>query len=164
MDTKIRPASERDAAELADIYNYYVSNTYISFETEPVAAEQMAQRIAETIVTPLPWLIAEASEGIVGYAYATRWKRRRAYRFSVESAIYMDPEHTRQGIGDPLYSTLVDAIRSMSIHSVIGGIALPNEGSVRLHERLGFKKVGHLEQVGYKFGRWVDVGYWQLLL
>lgn len=164
MDTTIRPVSERDAAQLTDIYNHYVSNTYITFETEPVVTEQMAQRIAETIAIPLPWLVTEASEGIVGYAYASRWKLRRAYRYSVESTIYMDPRHTQQGHGLPLYSALIDAVRPMSIHSVIGGIALPNEGSVRLHERLGFKKVGRFEQVGYKFDRWVDVGYWQLLL
>ena len=164
MDMTIRSASEKDATELADIYNYYVSNTVITFETEVVTSKQMAERITEAIATPMPWLVAEASGRILGYAYASKWKGRRAYRFSVESTIYLDAKHTRRGIGLPLYSALVEAVKSASMHTVIGGIALPNEYSVRLHERMGFKKVGHVEQVGYKHGRWVDVGYWQLLL
>ena len=161
MRATIRPATEKDAAELADIYNHYVSNTYITFETGPVTSEQMAQRIAET-TAKLPWLVAEASGRILGHAYASTWKRRHAYRYSVESTIYLQPNQTGKGVGTPLYSALIDAIKSTSMHSVIGGISLPNEPSIRLHERLGFKKIGHFEEVGYKQDRWVDVGYWQL--
>ncbi len=164
MDTSIRSASETDASSLTRIYNHYVSNTCVTFETEPVACLDMARRITETGAIPLPWLVAEASGDIVGYAYASRWQGRYAYRFSVEATIYLDARHIDKGVGTRLYSALIDAIRANSMHSVIGAIALPNDGSIKLHDLLGFKKVGHFEQVGYKHGRWVDVGYWQLML
>ncbi|MFC1720195.1 GNAT family N-acetyltransferase [Pseudomonadota bacterium] len=92
------------------------------------------------------------------------WKRRYAYRYSVESTVYLDPAHTGKGFGLRLYSALIDAIRACSVHAAIGVIALPNAPSIALHERLGFRKVAHFEQVGYKQDHWVDVGYWQLLL
>ncbi|MDR1934868.1 MAG: GNAT family N-acetyltransferase [Candidatus Accumulibacter sp.] len=164
METSIRPARESDAVDIADIYNPYVLGTCISFETEPVRAPEMARRIGETLGSSLPWLVAEASGGVVGYAYASRWKSRRAYRHSVESSVYMNPAHTGKGVGLRLYSALIEALRASSVHAVMGGIALPNASSVGLHERLGFKKVAHFEQAGYKEGRWIDVGYWQLLL
>jgi len=124
----------------------------------------MADRIAEALASALPWLVAEASGRILGYAYASKWKGRCAYRYAVESTVYLDPAQTGKGIGLGLYTALIDAIRACSMRTVIGGIALPNAASIALHERLGFRKVGHFEQVGYKQDRWVDVGYWQLLL
>ena len=101
---------------------------------------------------------------VVGYVSAAKWKGRSAYRFSVESTIYLDHRSTGQGIGTKLYGQLFSILRSRSIHVVIGGIALPNAASVALHERLGFTKVAHFAEVGFKFGRWVDVGYWQVTL
>lgn len=164
MVTTIRNAREGDAAEITRIYNHYIAHTCITFETEPVDEDEMAQRITDTLAIPLPWLVAESDKKIIGYAYASRWKGRCAYRFAVESTIYLDPTQTGRGIGMGLYSNLVEAIRSHSMRSVIGGISLPNDASIRLHESLGFKKVGHFERVGYKLDRWVDVGYWQLQL
>ena len=164
MMTVIRGATNRDAAEIARIYNHYIANTCITFETELVDAAEMAQRIMDTGAIPLPWLVAESDGEILGYAYASPWKGRCAYRFSVEATIYLDVEETGKGVGLQLYSELIDAIRSHGMHSVIGGISLPNDASVRLHERLGFSKVGHFEHVGFKENRWVDVGYWQLQL
>ncbi len=160
----IRNAQVADAAALARIYNYYIENTCVTFETEAVSADEMAGRITDTNAIPLPWLVAADDERIVGYAYATRWKGRCAYRFAVESTIYLDSNETGRGTGRPLYAALVEAIRAHSMRSVIGGIALPNEASIRLHESLGFRKVGHFERVGFKQDRWVDVGYWQLQL
>lgn len=164
METVIRSAAEGDAAAIARIYNYYIANTCITFETEAVDAAEMRQRIADTTAIPLPWLVAESAGDFVGYAYASRWQGRCAYRFSVEATIYLDIEQRGKGAGLKLYSELIEAIRSNGMHSVIGGISLPNEASVRLHERLGFRKVGHFERVGFKENRWVDVGYWQLQL
>jgi L-amino acid N-acyltransferase YncA len=164
MTISIRPVKQSDAACLARIYNYYVSATCITFETDSVSAEGMAQRVEEAVNASLPWLVAEVGGNLVGYAYATKWKGRRAYRFSVESSVYLDITHTGKGIGSLLYTALIAALRHLSMHAIIGGIALPNEQSTRMHERLGFKKVAHFEQVGYKQDRWVDVGYWQLLL
>ncbi len=164
MHAVIRSASRDDGADVADIYNYYIANTVVTFETEAVTADDMAQRIDETLALPLPWLVAESPHGVLGYAYASKWKGRCAYRYAVESTIYLDPRRTGNGIGGQLYAALIDAIEQLSLHVVIGGIALPNDASVRLHERLGFKKVGLFEEVGYKQDRWVDVGYWQLTL
>lgn len=164
METTIRPATERDAHALAGIYNHYVAETVVTFETEPVTVSDMAGRIAETDTLSLPWLVAEASGDVLGYAYASRWKGRCAYRFAVESTVYLEPSQTGRGIGSQIYAALIDAIRARSMHAVIGGISLPNEASIRLHERLGFIKVGHFKEVGFKQDRWIDVGYWQLLL
>lgn len=164
MTISIRSAQESDAAALARIYNHYVSATCITFETNPVSTPDMAGRLAETQRASLPWLVAEDSGQVVGYAYASKWKGRCAYRYSVESTVYLDTDSTGKGIGSQLYAELIAAIRTLSIHAVIGGIALPNEQSIALHERLGFKKVAHFEQVGYKQDRWIDVGYWQLLV
>jgi L-amino acid N-acyltransferase YncA len=158
---RIRPATPADSEAVARIYNHYILNTIISFEEEAVASVQMAERISETVSTPLPWIVAEQAGQIVGYAYASKWKGRCAYRHSVESTIYLDPGSTGQGIGTELYEALLAVLGSRSIHVVIGGIALPNPACVALHERLGFVKVAHFKEVGYKFNRWIDVGYWQ---
>jgi phosphinothricin acetyltransferase len=164
MNISIRPVKESDAGRLARIYNHYVSGTCITFETDPISAAEMSQRVSESVSASLPWLVAEQSDEVVGYAYASKWKGRCAYRFSVESTVYLDASHTGKGIGFQLYAALIAAIRATPMHAVIGGIALPNQQSIGLHERLGFKKVAHFEQVGFKHDRWVDVGYWQLLL
>ena len=164
MDTIIRSAIKNDAAEIARIYNHYVANTCISFETDAISVLEMEQRITEILGDSLPWLVLENAGRVVGYAYASKWKARHAYRFSVESTIYIDTLHSGNGFGKRLYTALIDAIRKLAMHTVIGGIALPNEPSIGLHERLGFKKVAHFERVGYKQDRWVDVAYWQLML
>lgn len=161
---RIRTAGADDAAAVAAIYNHYVAATCVTFETTPVDAHEMTGRIAEVLDAGLPWLVADAAAGVAGFAYASKWKGRRAYRFSVESTVYLDKDRTGRGIGRSLYSRLLEDIRVCRMHAVIGGIALPNAASVALHERLGFSKVAHFEQVGFKQDRWIDVGYWQLLL
>ncbi|WP_020653707.1 arsinothricin resistance N-acetyltransferase ArsN1 family B [Massilia niastensis] len=160
----IRSATPGDAAAICAIYNPYIASTTISFEEAPVAASDMAQRISEVAAAGLPWLLALDGEQVLGYAYATRWRARPAYRSSVESSIYMHPEATGRGAGKALYAALLDELRTRALHMVIGGIAQPNERSVALHEQLGFRKVAHFSEVGRKFGRWIDVGYWELRL
>ena len=160
----IRPATSADAERICTIYNHYIATTTISFEEEPVEPAQMAQRIADVASANLPWLVMEEGEKLIGYAYATKWRVRAAYRFAVESSVYLDPDHAGKGAGTLLYQALLAELRRRELHLVIGGIAQPNEASVRLHERLGFQKVAHFSEVGLKFGRWVDVGYWQLKL
>lgn len=164
MTISIRPATVNDAAAIADIYNHYVTETCITFETDPVTVAEMSQRISELNTASLPWLVAEQSGRLLGYAYATKWKARAAYRFSLESTVYLAVDASGKGLGSQLYTALLTQLRTMSAHAVIGGIALPNEASIGLHEKLGFKKVAHFEQVGFKQERWIDVGYWQLLL
>ena len=164
LTTHVRPASPADAGLICAIYNHYVATTTITFEEEAVTEPDMAQRIADVEAAGLPWLVAEAGGKVVGYAYATRWRVRPAYRHSVESTVYVDRSFVGQGAGRALYAALLDELRRRGLHLVIGGIALPNEGSVGLHEALGFRKVAHFAEVGLKFGRWIDVGYWQLNL
>jgi len=160
----IRPARSEDAARLCDIYNHYVRETVVTFEESEVPPNEMAQRIADITAARLPWLVWEESGVILGYAYASAWKVRAAYRHSVEASIYLPPHATGRGIGSSLYRALIDDVRQRGVHAVIGGAALPNPASVALHERLGFEKVAQFRQVGFKFGKWVDVAYWQLLL
>jgi phosphinothricin acetyltransferase len=124
----------------------------------------MAVRIEQVRARGLPWLLAEDAAGVAGYAYAGPWRVRAAYRHSVETSIYLAPRAAGRGIGRSLYAALLDALRERDVHAVIGGVSLPNAASVALHERMGFAQVARFEEVGFKFGRWIDVGYWQLRL
>src|ERR1700744_2308048 len=159
----IRPATPEDAAAICAIYNHYVLETTITFEESAVIPEDMESRVRETLES-LPWLVWDDDAGIHGFAYASKWKGRCAYRHSAEATVYLEPNATGRGFGSQLYEALLADLRRRSFHAVIGGIALPNAASIALHERLGFCKVAHFEQVGWKFNRWIDVGYWQLLL
>lgn len=160
----IRNATPQDAEGIAGIYNHYIENTVITFEEEPVSPNDFAKRIGDVLSASLPWLVAEQDGTILGYAYATPWKQRAAYRFSAEATIYLHPASGGQGIGSRLYGELLPTLQQRGIHAVMGGIALPNSASVALHEKFGFRKVAHFEEVGFKFGRWVDVGYWECVL
>ncbi len=157
----IRSAEPADADAVARIYNYYVTDTVATFEEEPVAELEMAHRIGDVQAASLPWLVAAADRQIVGYAYAAPWRTRPAYRFSVEVTVYLAAGLTGAGIGSRLYDELFAMLQTRGIHAAIGGIALPNDASVALHQKFGMRKVAHFGQVGWKFGRWVDVGYWQ---
>lgn len=163
-ELSIRAAKSDDVAQVAEIYNHFVLTSTITFEEEPVATQEMARRVAEIQANGLPWLVAAQDGQIVGFAYANKWKARAAYRFSTEVTVYVRDGLGKSGIGSRLYNELFAALRSFGAHAVIGGVALPNEASVRLHEKFGFKKVAHFEQVGFKFNRWIDVAYWQLIL
>lgn len=158
---RLRPATADDAEALAGIYNPYILDTIITFEETAITAAEMARRVAEVDGYGLPWLVAEQAGAVVGYAYAARWRTRHAYRFAVESTVYLGPQAIGRGIGTQLYQALFDALRQRGVHAVIGGIALPNQASVALHEKLGMHKVAQFPEVGFKFGRWIDVGYWQ---
>jgi L-amino acid N-acyltransferase YncA len=160
----VRDASADDAAGIAAIYNHYIAETVVTFEEEPVEGNDVVARMADVRAASLPWLVAEESSRLLGYAYAARWNKRSAYRHSVETTVYLAPEHTGRGLGSLLYAELFRRLEALGIHAVIGGIALPNDASVALHEKLGMRKVAHFPEVGFKLGRWVDVGYWQLEL
>jgi L-amino acid N-acyltransferase YncA len=164
MPPPVRAACAHDANALARIYNHYIRETVVTFEEAPIDAATMAARLQETAASALPWLVVEYAGAVAGYAYASKWKGRCAYRHSVESTVYLDAAQTGRGLGTQLYTALLDVLRARTLHAVIGGIALPNAASVALHEKLGFRKVAHFEEVGFKFGRWIDVGYWQLLI
>jgi phosphinothricin acetyltransferase len=159
----IRAARAGDAARICAIYNHYIESTVVTFEEEPVEPAEIASRMAD-VTANLPWLVYERDGALAGYAYASTWHKRSAYRFGVESTIYLAPDATGKGIGSRLYGALLAQLRERRLHCVVGVIALPNPGSVALHEKLGFAKIGHLKEIGWKFGRWVDVGHWQLML
>ena len=163
MTISIRNAAAQDAPQICDIYNHYVRTTVITFEQQPVSVPEMQARIENTVAA-YPWLVAEREGSLLGYAYATRWRSRAAYDHTVESTVYVADAARGSGIGRPLYIALLDALRRQAVHAVVGCIALPNPGSVALHEKCGFEKVGHFPQVGRKFGQWIDVGFWQVLL
>lgn len=163
MSFSIRPATVADAAAICEIYNYYVLNTVISFELEAVSVTEMEGRIAE-ISSQFPWLVYEEDGRILGYAYATKWKARKAYQHSVESSVYMAQGSGGKGIGSKLYGALFAQLKELGVHAVMGGIAQPNAGSVALHEKMGFVKVAHFAEVGQKHNQWIDVAYWQLIL
>jgi phosphinothricin acetyltransferase len=157
----IRPAEPADAAGIAAIYNHYVAQTVVTFEEEPVSAAEIVRRIEDVRSAELPWLVAEQAGRVTGYAYATRWRPRSAYRFSAEITVYLGPADGGRGIGSQLYAELFARLKARGIHAVMAGIALPNEASVALHEKYGMRKVAQFQEVGFKLGRWVDVGYWQ---
>ena len=160
----IRPVQLSDADQIAEIYNHYVTETVITFEDDLVTDEEYRKRIQNVLEQDLPWLVAEQDGKIAGYAYAGKWRQRAAYKHSVETAVYVSHDRIGQGTGSSLYSALLDELEKLEIHCVLGGVALPNPASVRLHERLGFEKVAHHPEVGRKFDRWIDVGFWQLQL
>jgi phosphinothricin acetyltransferase len=162
-DLKIREVSVSDAPDIAGIYNWYIENTSVTFEMEPVTAAVMAERI-EQAGPQDPWIVFEKANHVLGYAYAAPWKSRAAYAQAKETSVYVHHKFGGQGIGLALMKNLIDKIRSEPIHVLIAGITLPNSASVALHEKLGFTPVGQFVQVGYKFDQYIDVGYWQLLM
>lgn len=156
----IRPAQVEDAEAIRAIYAPFVEETTVSFEEVPPDRAEMARRI-ETISTDYPFLVATRDEAVIGYAYASQHRTRAAYRTSVDVAVYVDPLAKGQGVGRALYEELLPRAAARGYHAAFAGIVLPNEASVALHKAVGFEPVGVYREVGRKFGRWLDVGWWQ---
>lgn len=161
----LRPAAPDDAAAIAAIYAPHVTDGTASFETSPPDAATMAGRMAAGGGL-YPWIVAtEAADGpVLGYAYAAAYHTRAAYAHTVETTVYLAGAAQRRGVGRRLYGALIDTLRAQGFVSAIGVIALPNPGSVALHEAIGFRHVGTLRAVGCKHRAWIDVGYWQCAL
>lgn len=159
----IRRVSEKDLKQICGIYNYYIENTAITFEETPVSLKEMRNRV-KNITISYPWYVYEEDEQVAGYTYARKWKDRYAYRFSVESTVYIKNSALGKGIGSKLYTKLLKELKNRNFHVIVAGISLPNDRSQRFHEKFGFVKVAYFSEVGYKFNKWVDVGYWELLL
>lgn len=157
----IRIATADDGAAVAAIYAPYVLETAISFEETPPSGQEMAARIASTLRTH-PFFVFEAQGRVLGYAYGGAHVARAAYRWSANVSVYVAGDAHRRGIGRTLYERLLATLRRQGFHSLFAGIALPNEKSVGLHEALGFAHLGTYREVGFKFGRWHDVGWWRL--
>lgn len=159
----IRPVTLADAAAIADIYNYYVVNTTVSFEEAPITPLEMESRI-RNVASKFPWLVAEENGVVEGYAYLSTWKARIAYRYTAEISIYLRLGSEGRGLGRMLMEQLLKATAKSNLHVLTACITLPNLRSVSLHEKFGFKKVGHFHEVGFKMNQWVDVGDWELVL
>ncbi|WP_257253574.1 MULTISPECIES: GNAT family N-acetyltransferase [unclassified Endozoicomonas] len=160
----IREVESSDIKRIVEIYNHYVRNTAFTFEEEEILASDIDFRVNKIKSDGLPWIVLINDSKVVGYAYASQWHDRSAYRFSVETTIYLDPNFQSKGLGSALYRELLKKLQSKRIKTAIGCITLPNEKSVALHENLGMKKVAHFEKVGFKFNQWQDVGYWQMIM
>jgi phosphinothricin acetyltransferase len=164
MPSKPRVAKVEDAPGVLEIYNPFILQTPITFEETPLAPGAMAARMAE-VMTVYPWLVCEGEDkSIQGYAYASRHAARAAYRWSVDTALYVHPAHHRKGVGRRLYRALFEILRLQGFASAFALIALPNPASVGMHEEAGFVSCGVLPAAGFKLGDWRDVGYWRLQL
>jgi len=163
MASTIRLVTQDDAAEIAEIYRPFVESTPISFEMEPPDELEIRKRI-DGILPAYPWLVCEQAGRVVGYAYASRHRPRAAYQWSAEMTVYVHADFHRRGIGRGLYVSLAEILRAQGFFNAYAGIALPNPGSVGLHESVGFKAIGVYQNVGYKRGAWHDVGWWELAL
>ncbi|BAY10138.1 arsinothricin resistance N-acetyltransferase ArsN1 family B [Calothrix sp. NIES-2098] len=163
MKAKIRLANEHDASQMLAIYAPIVRETTISFELEPPSEVEFQQRI-ENYQQQMPWLVCEIDGEVVGYAYASPYRTRAAYQWSVESSVYVGENYRRKGIATALYTTLFKLLQLQGFYNVVAAIALPNQASVAAHEAVGFLPQGVLRQVGYKFSQWHDIGFWQLAL
>lgn len=156
----VRPARSADVPAICAIYNHYIATSDATMEESPVGHDEMSRRI-DTVTAAWPWLVAEADGTVTGYAYANQWKPRSGYRHAVESTVYLDPAQVGRGFGSALYHSLIDSLRQRGVHCALAGISMSNVASIALHEKFGFRQVAHIRENGIKFGRWIDVGYWQ---
>ncbi|MBP0904557.1 GNAT family N-acetyltransferase [Mariniflexile gromovii] len=157
----IRPVTIEDAQQLVDIYNYYVINSIVTLDLVPFSKGDFEVKIEE-ISTKFPFIVYEVDNEIVGYAYANTFRTKPAYKNTVELTVYIKHSQLGKQLGKKLYSELLLLLKNKNFHVVIGGLTLPNDASVKLHENFGFEKVAHFKEVGYKFEKWHDVGFWQL--
>ncbi len=158
----IRDVHIDDAKQLVDIYNYYVLHSIVTFDDVPLVAKAFEDKIT-TINAGFPFIVFEEDNEILGYAYAGKWRQKPAYQHTVESTVYVKNGVRGKRIGTRLYAELLELIKQQNYHTVIGGLTLPNEASVKLHEKFGFKELARFKEVGLKFGKWLDVGFWQLI-
>ena len=159
----IRPVELSDCKAITDIYNYYIETTVITFEEIPMTVMEMQNRVNE-IRGLFPYLVYEENGEILGFAYVDAFHSRSAYRFTLENSIYVQNGCQGKGMGRALMDELLNEVKKTDTHSIVAKIALPNERSVKLHEAVGFKNVGTLKEVGKKFDKWLDVGYWELIV
>jgi len=159
----IRLANEKDAEGILAIYSPYIENTSFTFETEVPAVKAFAERINNYLVN-WPWLVFEIDGKIAGYAYGAKYRERTAYQWCVESSVYIHDDFQRSGIARALYMALIDILKAQGFRNVYAVINLPNEKSVSFHESCGFKYFATYEKVGYKLGKWKNVGWWELVI
>jgi len=159
----IRDVTINDAQQIVNIYNYYVLNSIVTLDLVPFSVQDFEEKI-NAISSQFPFIVFEENNQILGYAYANTFRTKPAYKNTVELTVYLDHENIGKQIGKKLYTELIMQLKKQKYHVLIGGLTLPNDASVKLHENFGFEKVAHFKEVGYKFNAWYDVGFWQLTL
>lgn len=157
----IRDFKAKDTKQLLDIYNYYVLNTIVTFDIEPLTLKAFTEKLTR-INKDYPCIVFEEKNEILGYAYGSKWRPKPAYKQTVEATVYLKNGEQGKQIGSRLYRKLLDLLELEGYHIVLGGLTLPNDASVKLHEKFGFKQVAHFKEVGRKFDTWLDVAFWQL--
>ena len=161
MNSCLRLINENDIEQILAIYVPCVTNTPITFECEVPSLEEFKKRVL-SISNTYPWLVYETNNKVFGYAYANKLKEREAYRWSVELSVYVDEKHRNKGIARGLYFSLIEILKIQGFCSSFAGITLPNQASIALHESIGFTPIGVYQSVGYKLGKWHDVGWWEM--
>jgi phosphinothricin acetyltransferase len=161
----IRPVTPEDAEAICAIYNDYVLNTLVTFEEEPISTAEMKERI-KTVTKDFPWYAYEDEENgeLIAYAYLHDYSSRSAYRFTVEDSIYVKKGRQKIGIGAQLLNLLIGDAKKLGKHSIMAILGLPNDASEALHKKYGFQKMADMDELGFKLGRWADVGFWKLRL
>jgi len=157
----IRYLQKEDTKQLLNIYNYYVLHSVVTFDDVPLSFKTFEEKITR-IRNDYSFLVYEENDKILGYAYASKWRPKPAYKHTIESTVYVKHDVHGRRIGTKLYAELLSILKQQNYHTVIGGLTLPNEASERLHEKFGFEQVAHFKEVGLKFGEWLDVSFWQL--
>ena len=160
MNNLIRLVRTADAPQILSMYDYYINNTAITFETSTPDIESFTERI-EHISSFYPWLVYENEAKILGYAYASQHRQRSSYRWSVDVTVYIHQSAHGKGIGSQLYEQLLSLLQKQGFYNAYAGITLPNEKSIALHEKFGFVKIGQYNRVGYKINKWWNVGWWE---
>ena len=160
----IRKATPTDARAICNIYNYYVENTVVTFETASISESEGKERISDTINSGYLFYVGEVDGKIIGFYCTQAWNHRSAYATTAEESIYLDKDEAGKGYGTQLFEHLLNEIKKTKIHALIGCICLSNKSSIRLHEKFGFSQTSHIKEVGRKFDQWQDVGHWQLII
>lgn len=158
----IREATISDAPAITSIYNYYVGHSYATMQYEPAEISFFEEKIEQVQNSGHLWLVAEQDGEIIGYAYSAAWNPREGYKQTCEVSVYLSPSIITKGWGTKLYAELFERLKKKGIKVIIAVIGLPNEASIALHEKFGMKKVAHFPKMGFKFNKWMDVGYWQV--
>ena len=159
----IRNVLNSDIPQVVEILNHYVRNDSCTFQINTYSISEISEKIAE-ITKVYPYIVMEEDNEVIGFAYASRWREKNAYDKSAETTIYLNPKHKYRGLGKILYQELIEQLREKNFRLLVACLTLPNPSSVRLHESLGFEKVGEFKDAGYKFNRWYNVGFWQKVL
>jgi phosphinothricin acetyltransferase len=160
----LRDVKISDAGRITEIFNYYIENTVVTFDEEPITVKDTEQKIAGILEKHYPYIVYEEAGQITGYAYLNTWRPQSAYNITLETSVYLDARATGKGLGSMLYRELIARAHNMNIHSLMGVLAIPNEASRKLHEKFGFRIAGTFKETGYKFNRLIDVEYWQRIL